>query len=135
MNGKHLQEGVLGSLAGGVVFGLLMQMMGMISMIAGMVGSTSAVVGWLVHLVISAIFGVVYGLVAKEAWGVVQGLIYGAILWVFGPLIVMPAMMGMPLFMVNQGSLASLMGHLIYGAVLGWVFARQVAGKSTAADA
>jgi phage shock protein PspC (stress-responsive transcriptional regulator) len=53
MNQKVI-GGVVGGLAGGVVFGMMMAMIGMLPMIAGMVGSASAVVGFLVHMVISS---------------------------------------------------------------------------------
>lgn len=126
MSGKRVISGVLGSLAGGVVFGMLMQMMGMIKMIAGLMGSESAVVGWAVHLVISALFGVGYGLLFggfRRAW--LGGLIYGFIWYVLGPLTLMPLMMGMGLqwsVAGVTGSMSSLMGHLIYGLVLGLVY-------------
>jgi hypothetical protein len=87
MSSKLVAE-VVGGLAGGVVFGIMMQSMGMIPMIASLVGSQSSVV-----------------------W------------WVLGPLLIMPAMMGMPLFMFNGMTLSSLVRHLIYGALLGLGYA------------
>jgi hypothetical protein len=44
------RNGVLAGVAGGIVFGMLMAMMGMLPMIAQLVGSDSAVVGGIVHL-------------------------------------------------------------------------------------
>ncbi|MDP9497825.1 MAG: DUF1440 domain-containing protein [Actinomycetota bacterium] len=119
-------HGIAGGLAGGVVFGLMMQMMGMMGMVAMLVGSESVAVGWALHLAISALFGAVYGgLVAPRvtAWGsgLLAGLVYGAALWVIGPLLLMPAKMGMPLFNVDAMALQSLYGHLVFGVVLGAV--------------
>lgn len=117
-------HGALAGVAGGVVFGILMAMMGMLPMVAGLVGSESAVVGGLVHLVISAGIGVLFGLVAPVAGiGVLlgAGALYGALWWVLGPLVIMPAWLGMPLFTVNQMALMSLLGHVIYGLVAGAV--------------
>jgi uncharacterized membrane protein YagU involved in acid resistance len=112
--------GAVAGVAGGVVFGMLMAMMGMLTMIAGLVGSSSAVVGALVHLVISAGIGMLFG-VLMPALGVVAllaaGAVYGMVWWVLGPLVLMPAMMGMGLFMVDQTAVMSLMGHVIYGLV------------------
>lgn len=122
MSGKRIGAGILASLAGGVVFGIMMQMMGSMKMIAMMVKSESDAVGWLVHLLISAIFGVTWLAFAGETGGALRGLIYGAAVWVFGPLLVMPLMMGMPVFMINQMTLMSLVGHVLYGLVTGLAF-------------
>lgn len=56
-------NGAMAGIAGGIVFGALMAMMGMLPMIAMLVGSTSAVVGALVHPVISAGLGVLFALI------------------------------------------------------------------------
>lgn len=124
----RLAAGVAGGLAGGVVFGLMMQMMGMLSMVAMLVGSESAAVGWLVHLAISTFIGGTYALVlapwaGRPASGAVLGLGYGAVWWVLGPLLIMPAMMGMGVFMINARAWQSLLGHLMFGVVLGVVYA------------
>ena len=119
-------HGVLGGLAGGLVFGLMMQSLGMIGMIGMLVGSESLGVAWTLHLAISALFGAVYGAVVaprRLGWGagLVTGVAYGALLWVIGPLLLMPAKMGMPLFTVDTVALRSLVGHLLFGLVLGAV--------------
>lgn len=124
----HLTAGVAGGLAGGLVFGMLMQMMGMIGMVAMLVGSGSTAVGWVVHLVISAAIGGGFGLVggrflARTAAAVGAGAVYGVIWWVLGPLVLMPAKLGMPLFQVDATAGKSLMGHMVFGVVLGAVAA------------
>lgn len=123
---KRYVNGVLGSLAGGIVFGMLMQMMGMIKMIAAMMGSDSVAVGWMIHLVLSAVFGIGFGLLfGRFARPWLGGLIYGVIWYVLGPLTIIPMMSGMGLqwsLAAITGSMSSLMGHLIYGLVLGLVF-------------
>jgi hypothetical protein len=123
----RIAAGVAGGLAGGVVFGMLMQMMGMLPMVAMLVASTSVAVGWAVHLAISAFIGTTFGLLFggkanRVGASVVLGMGYGALWWVLGPLVLMPARLGMDLFMVNAMALQSLMGHLLYGLVLGLVF-------------
>ncbi len=124
--GQMVSAGMLGGLAGGLVFGALMAMMGMLPMIASLVGSSSAGVGFGVHLVISALIAL--GLVvllghvfSSYGRGALIGLIYGALWWVLGPLLIMPLMMGMPVFVLDATALWSLMGHLAYGLVLGLI--------------
>lgn len=122
MSGKRIGAGIMASLAGGIVFGMMMQMMGSMKMIAMMMHSDSILVGWLIHLMISAIFGVTWLAFAGQSGGAVRGLIYGAVVWVFGPLLVMPIMTGGTVFAINQMVMMSLVGHLIYGLVTGLVF-------------
>lgn len=118
----RVMDGVLAGLAGGVMFGALMAMMGMLPMVAMLVGSTSPVVGAIVHLVISAVLGVLLALVVP-AWSVamtlVAGAVYGVIWWVLGPLLIMPTVLGMSqmVFVVDTAALLSLMGHVIFGVV------------------
>ncbi|WP_219419018.1 DUF1440 domain-containing protein [Pseudonocardia nigra] len=118
-------HGIAAGLAGGIIFGIMMTMMGMMSTIAMMVGSSSVAVGWLVHLVISAGYGVLFALIVPAGLGVGAtlgaGAVYGIVLWVIGPLLIMPAMMGMPLFMFNTTAMMSLLGHIIYGLVVAGV--------------
>jgi hypothetical protein len=119
-------HGIIGGLAGGVVFGLLMQMMGMIE-IAQLVGSGSPAVGWVVHLAISsftgASFAILLGTLAKTLVpAALVGMTYGGTWWVLGGLVAMPASLGMPVFELNATAWQSLMGHLLFGLVLGLVF-------------
>lgn len=124
----RLIAGVAGGLAGGVVFGVLMQTMGMLPMVAMLVGSESVAVGWLVHLVISAFIGCTYAVILAR-WadrlgvGAVLGIGYGVVWWVLGPLLIMPAVMGMGVFMVNAMTVQSLLGHVLFGLVLGLGYA------------
>jgi uncharacterized membrane protein YagU involved in acid resistance len=123
---QGVAHGIAGGLAGGLVFGIMMQALGMIGMIGMIVGSESLVVAWAVHLAISAAFGAVFGLVVAprvRGWGsgLAGGAVYGALLWVVGPLLLMPAALGMPLLTVDTMALQSLLGHLVFGLVLGAV--------------
>ena len=134
--GKRIVAGVAGGIAGGIVFGMLMAMMGMLPMIASMVGSSSAVVGFGVHLMVSVLIGlgltVLFGnrMLTGYGRGALVGLAYGAIWWVLGPLMVMPAMLGMPLFALSLTAGLSLMGHMIYGVILGLVAVRIIAARA-----
>lgn len=127
------KRGILGGLAGGVVFGVMMGMMGMLPMIGEMVGAPSAILGFLVHMMMSAGigagFGLFVGLFLPDRAQIPAGLGYGALWWVLGPLTLMPWIMGMG-FAANlnpagmSASMPSLMGHLIYGGILGVVYHR-----------
>lgn len=117
---RRAVHGGLGGLAGGVVFGMMMAMMGMLPMVAMLVGSESAAVGGLVHMGISLLFGVVFGVVigsVRPTPLLLLGAGYGVALWVIGALLIMPAMLGMPVFMINAMTMQSLVGHLAFGLV------------------
>ena len=123
---KQLAAGIVGGLAGGVLFGVMMQVMGMLGMVAGLVGQESAVVGWVVHLAISVLFGLAYAVSIgprSTSWGRALGLggIYGVFWWVLGALVIMPLWLGMLAFQVGQVQLQSLAGHIIYGIALAGV--------------
>jgi len=123
--------GIAGGLAGGLVFGLLMQMMDMIGMVAQLVGSSSAAIGWIVHLAISAfsgaLFAILLGAFAKALVpAALVGMAYGVAWWILGALLIMPAQLGMPVFQLNSTAWQSLLGHLLFGLVLGVVFSQFV---------
>lgn len=121
--------GAIAGLGGGVVFGMLMAMMGMLPMVAMLVKSENAIVGFLVHLLISAGIGGVYGLVASR-WprasgaALVGGAVNGMVWWILGALMLMPVLLGMRamVLQVGQPQWLSLIGHLIYGVVTGLLF-------------
>jgi uncharacterized membrane protein YagU involved in acid resistance len=122
----RLVRGIAGGLVGGMVFGMMMQMMGAIPTIAKLVGSDSVAVGWLVHLAISAVLGFGFGLVVGTRLTSIRvslglGAVYGMVWWVLGALIAMPLALGMPVFALTTMAWMSLMGHMVYGAVLGLV--------------
>lgn len=124
---RHALYGVVGGVAGGIVFGILMQMMDMLGMVAELVGSSSVAVGWVVHLAISAfaggVFGVLLGSFARSLVpAALVGMAYGIVWWVLGALLIMPAQLGMPVFEFGTTAWQSLLGHLMFGIVLGLAF-------------
>ena len=132
---RALWLGAIAGIIGGIPFGIMMGMMGMMPMIGMLVRVESAFVGVLVHAAISAITGAIYGFFAARfplTWrnAVVGGLIYGVIWWVLGALILMPALLGMfeMIFVIQQMQWMSLMGHIIFGVVLAlsflWLYRR-----------
>jgi hypothetical protein len=132
---RALWMGALAGLIGGIPFGIMMGMMGMMPMIGMLVRVESAFVGVLVHAAISAITGAIYGFFAvrfPQTWrvAVLAGFVYGVIWWVLGALVLMPALLGMfqMIFVIEQMQWMSLLGHIIFGEVLAlsfvWLYRR-----------
>ncbi|MDD2857186.1 MAG: hypothetical protein PHU75_00770 [Candidatus Nanopelagicales bacterium] len=120
--------GLAGGILGGMVFGMMMQIMSFMPKIAMLVGSDSVVVGWLAHLAISMALGVAFGVIVAQVRAgyvgfAVIGVMYGVAWWVLGALLLMPAKLGMPTFQFDAMAWKSLMGHMIFGAILGLVTA------------
>ena len=139
MNTRSILHGVYGGLAGGLVFGIMMAMMGTLPMIGKMIGQPNATTGFLLHMVNSAVIGAGFAIVVNRikaghragarsrTAALVRGLVYGGVWWVLGPLTLMPLFLGMG-FGVNwnltagAAMLPSLLGHMIYGAILGLTY-------------
>lgn len=127
---KQLKAGIYAGLIGGLVFGLMMGMMGMLQMVARVVRSDSALVGFLYHMFNSAVIGAffvpLFGRFSSDkARGIAFGLVYGVIWWFLGPLILMPLALGMGTMLTAEGmrmALPSLMGHLVFGGILGILY-------------
>ncbi len=126
---------ILGGFVGTIVLTMLMYvaapMMGIPKMdIAAMLGSLLG--GWTMGMVMHFINGVIlfpliyaFVLFSKlRGTAVTKGIVWGLTLWVVAGLIVMP-MMGAGLFGTASGGImaaaASLMGHIVYGALLGLI--------------
>jgi len=125
---KLAVSGAIAGLAGGVVFGILMGMMGMLPMVGMLVRQENAFVGFIVHLLISAFIGAVYGIIAGRiaatpTTAFIGGILNGLVWWVLGALVLMPLMLGMSqmVFVIGQPQWMSLMGHLMYGLVTSFV--------------
>lgn len=129
VNSRLLWTGALAGIIGGIPFGIMMGMMGMMPMIGMLVRVDSALAGVFVHAAISAVTGAVYGSFAVRfplTWqnAIVGGLLYGVIWWVLGALILMPALLGMfeMVLVIGQMQWMSLLGHMIFGVVLALAF-------------
>lgn len=122
-------HGIIAGLAGGLVFGMMMAMMGMLPMVGMLVGQDSTVVGFIVHMAISAFIGAVYGLVISRfantaTVAAVGGIGNGIVWWVLGALVMMPLLLGMGemVFVIGETQWWSLAGHIIYGLITAFVF-------------
>ncbi|MDQ3427106.1 MAG: hypothetical protein M3477_04680 [Gemmatimonadota bacterium] len=140
---SNLTAGIIAGLIAGVVFGIMMTVMHaptpdggtmpMMAMVAKVVGSTSLAVGWVYHLFNSAVIGGLFGWILGSRIGgygsaAGWGAGYGVAWWILGGLILMPMFLGMPAFaplqmpMMRPVAFASLMGHVIFGVILGAAF-------------
>ena len=93
------------------------------------VGSQSDIVGWLVHLLISAFIGGTFGVIASRlpaGWpgALIGGIVWGVVWWGLGALIIMPLALGMNemVLQIGQMQINSLIGHIIFGAIMGAVY-------------
>ncbi len=148
IDSKDMKLGAYAGLAGGLIFGAMMAIMGTLPMIGKMVGDPSAQTGFLIHLVISVVIGgsfsTLFGRFVNDASSALgYGLLYGGAWWFLGPLTLMPLIMGMgPVANWNASAatqmLPSLIGHLVYGAILGisylWLKGRSSALQATGAQ-
>jgi hypothetical protein len=140
---SRIGAAVIAGLIAGIVFGLMMQMMmaptpdggqmPMIAMVGQIIGSPTVGAGWAYHLFNSAVIGAIFGwllgsrvhsLSSALAWGTVYGFIW----WILGGLVLMPMMLGMPAFAplmmppMRMVAIGSLVGHLIFGGLLGSLY-------------
>lgn len=85
--------------------------------------------GWIGHFLLgTVVWGIVYAALQASLPGapVVKGVIFGALAWLAMMIIFMP-LAGHGLFALSlgpQATVATLVLHLIYGAVLGGVYAK-----------
>ncbi|WP_049890719.1 hypothetical protein [Natrinema versiforme] len=142
--------GITGGLIAGIAMGLVLHLGGnQIELLGGLAAEpgTAVGVGWAIHLLISIAFGLLFAalasrravqqLVGEFSDYVVLGLVFGAVLGLFAGGVLFPLAMegagvaALPLpFLPIAGPAAELvsallfgLGHLVYGLVLGSVFA------------
>src|SRR5918994_612813 len=141
---SDVTNGIVSGLVAGVFFGIMMQMMNaptpeggqmpMMAMVAKVVRSDSMAVGWIYHLFNSAVIGAIFGwLLGNRSHTFAPGARMGRAVWVrvvdTGGIDFDAAISGMqpfaPLMMapMRPVALGSLIGHLLYGAVVGGGFA------------
>ena len=127
---RSLGWGAVASILGGLLFSIIMIATGVLPRVAALIGGSSPVLGFVVHLIISVLIGMSYGVLFKHespnsGSSVAWGLLYGLVWWFIGPLTLMPILLGSAVTWTIQASdilLPSLLGHLFYGAVTGLVF-------------
>lgn len=149
MENRSIGNGILAGLIATVVLSVLMILkaaMGMmpqlnaIEMLTNMGTAhaglpASPVMGWLMHFFIGTIlWGVLFALIAPHLGGAywLRGVVFSIGAWVLMMVIPMP-MAGAGLFGLNLGigaPVATLVLHVIFGAVLGGTYRRLVSRKA-----
>jgi uncharacterized membrane protein YagU involved in acid resistance len=123
--------GALASIAGGLLFALVMFTTGTLPRVAALVGASSPWVGFFVHIIISAIIGMTFALLFRRespdlGSNIMWGMVYGLIWWFLGWLTLLPLVLsGNVTWSVAaaNGTLPALVGHVMYGAGIGAVYA------------
>ena len=127
---RIVARSILGGLVGGLVFSLIMLQTDFLSNVADLIGSSSSLAGFFVHLGIATLIGTSYGLLFRRqsydvgsalGWGVSYGFFWS----ILGPLTLMPIFLGSGPQWTVEGVAAAfpnLIGHLAYGAALGITF-------------
>lgn len=133
------KAGVTGGLAGALVFGAMMSVLtpGVLQMaIPAMYGieGPAGALGWAIHMSHGAVIGIGFAAVAglrpdlgdSVGTSLGVGAAYGLLVWVALAVIAMPIWLGAVGFagappLPNVG-VESLVGHVVYGAVLGGVY-------------
>ncbi|MBI1807950.1 MAG: DUF2938 family protein [Ignavibacteria bacterium] len=140
--GKAIVAGFAGTLAMTMVM-LMAPLMGMPpmpigKMLADFMGMPEAL-GWIAHFMIGTALALIYASVFASKLpgsGVVRGTLFGLLPWLMSQVMVNP-MMGAGIFASNTPApvmmvIGSLMGHMIYGAVVGGVYGTKSAQVKTA---
>ena len=130
---KAIIAGVLGTIAM-TLFMYMGNFMGLQMNVPKMLGSMfggSILIGWIMHFMIGSTLAVGYGLILNnqiridKLW--LRGAIFGLVPWLMAQILVMPMMSMMNGMTFTSGlfsgsfvmSFASLMAHLVFGAVVG----------------
>jgi uncharacterized membrane protein YagU involved in acid resistance len=100
-------------------------------LIASLVGSDSAAIGFTLHLVFAVIIGATFGvLFQRDLFGFGSslgwGMVYGLFWWFLGPLTILPVWQGkIPDWSWEHAAalFGSLVGHIVYGVIVGLVYA------------
>ncbi len=158
MEGKNFGRAVLAGLIATIIMSIVQAMAPMMGLprmdIAALVGSMlggSLVVGWIVHLMMGSIlWAAVYAYIVEPRLGGapwVRGLTYGFLLAVFVLIIGFPVLGAMfssltpkPGFLGMgiggaMGTMGVIIGHLVYGLVLGGIYGQPASEHQSAVGA
>lgn len=143
----RLLRGGIASIVAGVVFGAMLQSMGMLPMIGALYGVPTAAAGWIAHIFHSIVFGLVFvvllgvpaiaGYTRGIGTGIAAGALYGIAVWLTAAAVVMPLWMsalGMAAPAIPNLDVMSLLGHAVFGIVLGGVYAALVRSRPVTND-
>ena len=128
---QALVVGAVGGLLGAWVFLWGIETAGFFPLVAGMVGMRSPTAGGLLHYLIGLVIAMTFALLFHRNVGgagsaLIWGMGYGVLWWILGPLTLLPLFTHNPIHWTVEAARAnfsSLVAHLLYGAVVGWVYA------------
>ncbi len=121
--------GVVGGLGGGVILGIVMQIMGYMPQFAALLGRDTTGSGWIAEFGVAAGAGAVFGIVAGRAisrqiisaGGV--GLVYGVLLGIVFVLVALPLAAGGSLFDLSDKAMRGIGAFGVFGIILGVIYA------------
>lgn len=123
--------GGISGLFGARVFLIGVEAAEFLPLVATIVGMNAKLAGGLLHYLIGVIIAVVFALlfyreVSRPGPALIWGMSYGVLWWVIGPLTLLPLLTGSPVewsIEAGQANFAALVAHLLYGALVGFIFA------------
>lgn len=126
---RHWLGGLIGGLIGGVILAIILTAVGTITMEAAIFGSDSVAVGWIVTLVLMAIFGLTYSwwfgnLTDNYASATGYGVLHGLIWWVLWGLVILPLLVGAQVFgdIFSGVGFMTLIAYMLFGVINGLIF-------------
>jgi len=119
--------GIVTGLFGGGVFGIWMLGAGMFPTISALIGADNVLIGFSLHMLISAVIGGSFGVIATRipntlATQVAGGFAYGIVWWIVGALIIMQLVLTGSALNIGDPQVMSLIGHMIFGIIMGTMF-------------
>lgn len=92
-------------------------------------------VGWILHFLIGSLLGLIYaGAFAHRLPGgpITRGMLYGILVFILAQVVFMP-LAGGGFFSGGDTQMltGSLFGHLVFGAIIGWIYDLAAPGSAT----
>ena len=128
---RALVTGGSAGIVGGWAFGEWMRQVDFYPLVAGLVSSTSPMIGKTLHFTIAVVIGATFGLLFQRdvrgfgsslCWGVGYGIFW----WFLGAMTLLPVLRGEAVdWSYTRGGelFGSFVGHVIYGLVIGLIYA------------
>ncbi|KTD29889.1 MULTISPECIES: hypothetical protein [Legionella] len=127
---KGISNGIVAGVVAGIVFAFFLILGGMTETLGSLIGWPTKLGGLIVHFIVSIIAGIAFALILGwliHSWwsAAFLGLLFGVAMWIAGPMTLLPSIAaGAPLFSKwnfagIQANIPPLIGHLVYGLVLG----------------
>lgn len=129
----NILNGIISGVIAGAIFTIFLIKNGMLPVLGHMINNPTVVGGLIVHTVMSLAVGIVFALalhkvVKNIGIGILFGILAGVGLFLAGPMTMMPTMIDhAPLFdkwnlTAFAEAKAVLMGHIVFGIILGGVY-------------